>query len=813
VLALGRTLTSPPDPDDARTVDDLGDRLRALHAWSGLSYRELHRRVVRSRRHRGATDLPSYDTVYRCLQPGRSRLDVELVVDIACELLAGAVTADGWRRTHQVVTGLASEASVVDVRAGLPADEPRFVGRSALVLAMLAELASPGPAVIAINGMPGVGKSTLATRIAHLAGRPAEFTVDLRGFDANRPPADPAAVLDGLLRRLGPAGSRVPPTVDGKLRRFRELAGRRPFLLLLDNAATAEQVRPLLPMADGTAVLVTSRPRLELPGLVITLEVFAAAESVELLRRSAEDAGPELAALADLDALADLAGHLPLALTLVAGRIRDHPDWTLADHLDRLRESRRPLRLDGGIELVLRTAYERLAEPHRAMLRLLSLPRGPDFDAHAAAALAGCDLPTARALTGDLHRANLLQQRELGRYRLHDILRVFAAGRALDEDSGRDRRAAIARLHAYLLAAAACAMDLVAPHDRDQRPRIRPAGGLPDLADADAATGWLDAERANLVAAALASPRPRFAPLLSQTIARYLALHAHEHDAQTLHLAAVRHAEGAERSRVLLSLGAAFWRIGRYEEAVERYHEALSTGNDPAISCRAYMNLSLVHSALGQDAEALREQHVAHRASQLAGERTIEARILNNLGYLTVGRNRYDEALDYFTRAAELARSVGDEALVGQATGNAGFVLYRMGRYEQALAHTRSHLDRARRSGYRGAEGDARNQLGLIHAALGDFRTAIAEHTTALRLVTDVGWPQKRAEVLNDLGTTLASHGDHAAALDRHRAALAIADDLNATHQRSRAEAGITAATAAMARPALDAGRRRGNRR
>ncbi len=406
-------------------------------------------------------------------------------------------------------------------------------------------------------------------------------------------------MLDGLLHRLGQAGSRVPHTFDGKAGRLRELAERRPVLLLLDNAASAEQVRPLLPMTDGTVVLVTSRPRLELPGLAITLDVFDASESVELLRRSTDDAGPELAALADL------AGHLPLALALVAGRIRDHPDWTLADHLDRLHESRRLLRLDGGIELVLRTAYERLAEPHGALLRVLSLPRGPDFDVYAAAALAGCDLPTARTLTGDLHRANLLRQREPGRYRLHDIMRVFAAGRAIDEDSARDRRAAVARLHDYLLAAAARAMDLVAPHQRAERPRIRPVPATP--------VHPLPAGPVR------AGPRPHPLP-----------------------------------------------------------------------------------------------------------------------------------------------------------------------------------PDDARRSGHRGLEGDARNQLGLIHAALGDFQRAVAEHTSALRLVTDAGWPQKQAEVLNDLGTTLAGRGDHAAALDRHRAALAIAEDLNATHERSRAEAGIAAATAAL---------------
>ncbi|HET8641765.1 MAG TPA: tetratricopeptide repeat protein [Pseudonocardiaceae bacterium] len=769
--------------------------MRALLAWSGLSYRELHRRVVRSRRGRGTAELPSYDTVYRCLRPGRSRLDVELVVDIARELRPGADTAHQWRRAHQVVTGLASEASVVDVWAGLP-DDRRFTGRSAVVAAMLAELAGPGPKVIAVDGMPGVGKTTLAARVALLAGYAEPFTADLRGFDPDRPPADPAAVLDGLLHRLAPAGSRVPHTIEDKTGRLRDLTARRPVLLLLDNAASPEQVRPLLPMADGTVVLVTSRQRLDLPGMAITLDVLDAEESIELLHRStSQSTSPSTGTAApELAQLADLAGHLPLALAMIAGRIRDHPDWALADHVERLRERRRLLRLDGGIELVLRTAYERLAPPHRAMLRRLSLPRGLDFDEYAGAALAGCDPATARALMGDLHRTNLLQQRQPGRYRLHDILRVFAGARTIDEDSARERRAALTRLHDLLLAAAAQAMDVIAPHERDQRPRIRPVGELPAMADAEAATGWLDAERANLVAAAIASPRPRFAPLLSQTIARYLALNAHEHDAETLHLAAARVAEGTELGRVLLSLGAVYWRRGHYEPASERFRQALARSDEPAVQCRAYMNLSLVQSALGQYAAALREQHLALRASQLAADRTIEARILNNLGFLASRLDRPGEALSYFGQAVELARLVGDHSLTGQATGNAGYIHYQQGNYEQALAHTRVHLDCALESGHRGAEGDARSQLGLIHAALGDRAAAITEHTAALRLFTDIGWQQKQAEALNDFGITLARLGDHAAALDRHRAALAIADELGVSHERSRAEAGIAAA-------------------
>jgi len=198
---------APPAPDAARSYDELAARLRALRAWSGMSYRALHRAVVRSRRDRRIAELPAFDTVHRCLQPGRTRVDVELVVDVAASLLGDRESAAIWRQACQVVARTVSEASLVTV-SEVPPDQTGFTGRQAELAILLEAASRPGGAVIAITGMGGVGKTRLAVHAAHrlaAAGRSFDIglSVDLRGYDTERPPADPAAVLDGFLRRLG----------------------------------------------------------------------------------------------------------------------------------------------------------------------------------------------------------------------------------------------------------------------------------------------------------------------------------------------------------------------------------------------------------------------------------------------------------------------------------------------------------------------------------------------------------------------------------------------------------------------------------
>jgi len=202
----------PPEPYGVGTVHELTERLQSLRAWAGLSYRAIHHEVVRSRRARGVVEQPVLNTVYRCLQPGRARLDVELVVDIARTLLGDPAGAEAWRYACQVIAGRASAAGVVDVFDTLPQDLTQFIGRRR-ELKMITEWVDEGVTgmvISAITGMTGIGKTRLAVHAAHVLARRSLFdqvlAVNLRGFDPTRPPADPAAVLAGFLRRLGVTG-------------------------------------------------------------------------------------------------------------------------------------------------------------------------------------------------------------------------------------------------------------------------------------------------------------------------------------------------------------------------------------------------------------------------------------------------------------------------------------------------------------------------------------------------------------------------------------------------------------------------------
>jgi hypothetical protein len=499
----------PSGPDGVRTVDELATRLRQLLAWAGLGYHELHRRVVELRRSRGVPERLSYNTVYRCLQPGRRRLDVELVVDIARVLLGDDAAAASWRLAYQVVAGQASAAGIVRVSARLPNDLTHFTGRRAeldrLLVALDGTVGGPVP-ISLIEGMPGVGKTALAIHAGHHLVhrgrvRDLQLSVDLRGYDPSQPPADPAAVLDAFLRILGASGDQIYHlNLAGRSARYRQLLAGTRALIVLDNAATEEQVRPLLPDTPGCLTLITSRRALA--GLPATqrlrLDVFTEPEALELLRATV--GADRIDAAADTAVrIAELVGYLPLALGLVASRINDSPDWTLTDHLARLAERRGYRQLDEGVEWALDLSYDALRPEPRGMLRRLSLHGGGDFDAYAAAALADSDVGTALRHLDELLAANLLQQATPTRYRFHDLVGVYARARAIDGEPGSARREALTRLFDSYLYTASLAMDALYPFERRRRPRVPvPPTPVPSIVDSASADLWLAAERPNL---------------------------------------------------------------------------------------------------------------------------------------------------------------------------------------------------------------------------------------------------------------------------------------------------------------------------
>jgi hypothetical protein len=501
-----------PDPGGARAVGDLTALLRSLRAWAGNpSYAEIARRVAAAWKAAGRLDreLPGTTTVYDCFRPDRRRLNTDLVLAIVEVLRPDPGYVEQWRTALRVVGGEIDAASQVDVQAALPEDIAEFTGRADLVDRLRRTLRSPGRAgaVAVIEGMPGVGKTSLAVHVAHVLAAETPFEcvlfVDLRGFhpDPRQPPADPGGVLNAFLRVLGLPGHQVPLEPQQRAQRFRDLAAGRRVLVVLDNAANEAQVRPLLPGGPASVTLVTSRRSLaELAAHHVLVEPFSTDEAVEYLSRVVHGGRPE-DDREDLKRVAKGYGRLPLALAAVAGHMRTNPHWSAGDHADWLDERRADHRLDPEVDLALDLSYQDLPQRPRRLLRLLALHPSRDADAHAAAALTATD-PANAAGDADwlCQEEHLLRRAGSGRYTLHDVVRQHAVRRATDEDRPADRRAALTRLFDYYLAAAAAAADTLFPAERRRRrPVPAAATALPDLSGPDAARGWLDDERQVLV--------------------------------------------------------------------------------------------------------------------------------------------------------------------------------------------------------------------------------------------------------------------------------------------------------------------------
>lgn len=796
--------TVPPRPEGVEGLAAFGSRLRELRVWSGVSYRELHRRIVKARTARGVAEIPAYDTVYRCLQPGRSRLDVELVVDVVRALLADRPDEQvvlAWRQAYQLVTGAASDAAVVNVTDRLPDDLDVFTGR-ADVLNKLKRSAFGGgrsePVVVVVDGMAGVGKTRLIVHAAHLLpGVDQILAVNLRGYDP-REPAEPGAVLDAFLRLLGVRVNRLPGTDHtARTARLGELLKGKRSVLLLDNAASADQVRPLLPGVPGSVVLVTSRRRLDLPGAErLQLGPFTPAESAELLRKSVSPARIH----ADPDTAGRIAvqvGQLPLALALVAGRIEASPDWSLTDHLERLVERGRTLCLDDAVEIALAQSYASLSPAHRTLLRMLALHPGADFDTSAAAVLAAAEEAETSTLLGDLLAGSLLQQRSPGRFEMHDLVRVYAAKCGSDEDPASARRAAFTRLVDHYRAMAAVAMAVYAPHETDWRPRVMPSVvPLVMPVDRDAALVWLEAERVNLVACGLRAAEqdlPGHAVDLSCILYRYLDDAGHYANGEVLHAHAARVAPRASRGKTLSSLGVVYWRLGKFGEAREVYAEALAiatAGGDHRERIRALINLGLVLERVGAYAEALANYCQAIEIATMIGSRVATAHALHNVVHLTERLGRYDEAYDRAQECLSMLRETGDRVTEGRTLNSRALVNLSLGRLDQARADAEEAIAIAREVGNRTGEGYALITLGRALGALGAIEPARARLDLALLIARELANRDAEALALNESGTLHSEVGSPMTGLDQHRAALVIAEELGDPYERARSHLG-----------------------
>jgi tetratricopeptide (TPR) repeat protein len=533
-------------------------------------------------------------------------------------------------------------------------------------------------------------------------------------------------------------------------------------LVVLDNALDTEQVRPLLPGTPGCLALITSRNRLTdlvaVEGAVpITLDVLSDVETREFFlgRLGIERVAAEPTSVAEIGVHC---ARLPLALALVAARAAIHPRFPLATLAAELSASRdAPGALAAGesgndVRATFSWSYRRLAPAAATLFRLVGLHPGADIETGAAASLAGVPVPAVRPLLAELARAHLVTEHVPGRFALHDLLRAYAAELARTEDTEADRRAAVRRLLDHYLRTAYHAALLIYPH-RYQLDLVAAVPGThhTELAGAEAASAWFTTEHAGLIGAldlAAGAGLATHAWQLASAMATYFHRRGHWHDwAATQHVAlaaAERAADRAGQAHAHSSLGLAYDRLKRYDEAhthLRRAYALLGELDDPIGQAYTHLRMSGLYESQGENPTALHHAEQALGLFRAAAHRTGHAQALNVVGWLHAQLGQYPEAIDHCGQAIVLHRELGDRAGVAHTLDSLGFAHHRLGHYREAVAHFQQALDVLSQLDDRYYESIALTHLGDSHRARGDRAAAGEAWQRAVEILDELGHP------------------------------------------------------------------------
>jgi DNA-binding SARP family transcriptional activator/Tfp pilus assembly protein PilF len=712
----------------------------------------------------------------------------------------------------------------------LPSAVPGFTGRSAELMALGGLLdrsgQAPGAVVIsAIGGTAGVGKTALAVHWAHnVVDRfpDGQLYVNLRGYDPGQP-VSASDALAGLLRSLGVPGQDIPPEDDERAARYRSLLAGKRMLVVLDNAGSAGQVRPLLPGTGPCVVVVTSRDALA--GLVardgaarLDLDVLPMEDAVALLR-----ALIGTRAAAEPGAAAELASQccrLPLALRVAAELTAARPAVPLAGLVSELADLRTRLNLlESGedpstqMRVVFSWSYRHLDADAARAFRLIGLHPGPDLEPYAAAALTGASVPqTGRALAA-LARAHLIQPAGPDRYGMHDLLRAYARELAGRLDGQDEQRAALTRLFDHYLHTAATAVDILYPAEHHRRPRLPESTcPAPSLAGPAAAREWLAAERAGLVMVArhaAAYGWPGHATRLAATVSHHLQQNGHFLEALAIygHVlgAARRTGDRAAEATALTQIGVFHWEQSRLQQASDHYRQALTLfreEGDRAGEAEALAGLGASETGLGRYEQAARYQQEAATIYQDLGDRAGEARTIGNLGRTRLRQGRYHEVAGHYRQSLELFREIGNRDGEAIALGRLGTLDLHLGRYQHAAGYLKRALALLREIGNKSSGAETLVWLGEAYLRLGRYEEAAANFEQALATFREIGDPAQEADALNGLGEVLLRTGDAGKARAHHAAALRLTSEIGAPLEQARAYSGLARACHADGDPA-----------
>ncbi|MGW6930094.1 BTAD domain-containing putative transcriptional regulator [Lentzea sp. NPDC054927] len=683
--------------------------------------------------------------------------------------------------------------TAVSVPRQLPASARGFIGRQS----ELAELdALPdGAGVGLLTGAPGVGKTALALYWAH---RVRDRFPDGHLYANVHGGVAPIDVIGRFLRALGAAPERVPTHVDEAASVLRTLLADRRVLMVLDNAETADDVRPLLPASNGCFALVTSRDRLD--GLVVadgarrmTLSVLPAKESTELL----VEALGERRAAAEPDAVAELAelcGHLPLALRIAAANLANVPFRTLSDGVRDLADGGlSSLEVLGSGDLAVRRAfdmsYRALSQPAQRLFRRLGLLPGGWFSVESAAALASTAVGDLRTLLDELASAHLVVQSDWERFVMHDLLRMYAAELADAFDDAEDRAAATRALVGAYVTAVERAAAGIASADPDER---------------DQAMRWIEAELPNLVAIAEtagAVGRPDAAWRIAEQLGGYFWLSRPVSHWLRLATAAQESAQQADDKRALASakrlLGEARHCLGQNEEAIVHLADALALAResgDRVAEAANLMFLGLVEQDRGSLPDA--ERHFNDCIDIAQDDRLMAAGAKGNLGYVRQLMGQYDVADDLYRWALACYDEI-DPPLVGSAYNMLALLAHERGRYDDAMEHVSMALSRSQ--GYdRGVEAHALDTLARVQRDTGELDAALATAQRSTELAGKLADLRAETDALNTLGSIELLAGRFARAAERHTNAVALARRSGVVVQQLESLLGAARANLAM---------------